>query len=195
MYEFGNKCFCVSLRLCIWHISALSLIVLKHFGENCGRLQNLGASGDGAYLCWALLPGMQILLVYVELNASIRQRVFTGQSCMASLVSTLSGRYDVVLIYKAFSMSVTSPFKSERIDVRASLPVKHLLQEAARATHKNVSEFLLEAGVVAANQTLADRIRFEISPEKWSAFQMALDQPVGAKPRLKKLLNEPGILG
>jgi uncharacterized protein (DUF1778 family) len=92
-------------------------------------------------------------------------------------------------------MSVTSPSKSERIDVRASLPVKHLLQEAARAAHKNVSEFLLEAGVVAANQTLADRIRFELSPEKWSAFQMALDQPVGVKPKLKKLLNEPGLLG
>ena len=72
--------------------------------------------------------------------------------------------------------------KSERIDVRASTPVKQLLQEAARVAHKNVSEFLLDAGIMAANQTLADRTRFELGDEKWLAFQTALDQPVGAKP-------------
>ncbi|OGB70797.1 MAG: hypothetical protein A2486_11445 [Burkholderiales bacterium RIFOXYC12_FULL_65_23] len=85
--------------------------------------------------------------------------------------------------------------KSERIDVRATLPVKQLLQEAARAAHKNVSEFLLEAGILAANQMLADRLRFELSPEQWDAFQAALDQPVTVKPKLNQLLSEPGLLG
>ena len=85
--------------------------------------------------------------------------------------------------------------KSERIDVRASTPVKQLLQEAARVAHKNVSEFLLDAGINAANQTLADRSRFELTPEKWQAFQAALDRPVSSKPKLQKLLSEPGLLG
>jgi uncharacterized protein (DUF1778 family) len=85
--------------------------------------------------------------------------------------------------------------KSERIDVRASIPVKQLLQEAARVAHKNVSEFLLDAGIVAANHTLADRTRFELSAEQWLAFQTALDQEVSVKPKLKKLLSEPGLLG
>ena len=58
-------------------------------------------------------------------------------------------------------MSTPTPAKSERIDVRASGPVKQLLQEAARACHKNVSEFLLDAGVTAATQALADRRRFD----------------------------------
>ncbi len=92
-------------------------------------------------------------------------------------------------------MTAAVQSKSERIDVRASLPVKQLLQDAARVAHKNVSEFLLDAGIIAANQTLADRLRFELSPEKWDAFQAALDQPVSAKPRLKKLLNDAGLLG
>ena len=35
--------------------------------------------------------------------------------------------------------------------------MKVLLQEAARAAHKNVSEFLLEAGMNAANWTIADQ--------------------------------------
>lgn len=84
--------------------------------------------------------------------------------------------------------------KSERIDVRASASVKQLLQEAARACHKNVSEFLLDAGVTAANLALADRRRFELNDAQWEVFQQALDQPVQPRPRLKKLLTEPGIL-
>ncbi len=85
--------------------------------------------------------------------------------------------------------------KSERIDVRASTPAKLLLQQAARAAHKNVSEFLLDAGIIAANQTLAGRQRFELTPDKWDAFQAALDRPVKPKPKLKKLLSEPGLPG
>lgn len=84
--------------------------------------------------------------------------------------------------------------KSERIDVRASAPVKQLLQEAARVCHKNVSEFLLDAGVTAANLALADRRRFELNEAQWEVFQQALDRPVQPRPRLTKLLTEPGIL-
>jgi uncharacterized protein (DUF1778 family) len=58
-----------------------------------------------------------------------------------------------------------------------------------------VSKFLLDAGINAANQTLADRVRFELSTEKWLEFQTALNQPVRAKPRLHNLLRQPGLLG
>ena len=92
-------------------------------------------------------------------------------------------------------MSTLNLSKTERIDVRASTPVKQLLQEAARACHKNVSEFLLDAGVTAAAQTLADRRQFVLDETQWQAFQEALDRPVQSKPRLKKLLREPGVLG
>lgn len=91
-------------------------------------------------------------------------------------------------------MTAVNISKTERIDVRTSSPVKKLLQEAARASHKNVSEFLLDAGVTAANQTLADRRHFVLDEAQWQEFQNALDRPVKAKPRLKKLLNEPGVL-
>ncbi len=91
-------------------------------------------------------------------------------------------------------MSTPNPSKTERIDVRASTPVKQLLQDAARACHKNVSEFLLDAGVTAAAQTLADRRQFVLDDAQWQAFQEALDRPVKAKPRLKELLREPGVL-
>jgi uncharacterized protein (DUF1778 family) len=89
---------------------------------------------------------------------------------------------------------VSERAKNERIDVRASTPVRPLLQEAARSCHKNVSEFLLEAGGNAANQALADRRQLSLTPEQWDEFQAALDSPVKAKPRLKKLLTNPGEL-
>ena len=92
-------------------------------------------------------------------------------------------------------MNTQNPSKTERIDVRTSPSVKQLLQEAARACHKNVSEFLLDAGMTAAMQTLADRRQFVLDETRWQEFQEALDRPVQSKPRLKKLLNEPGVLG
>ncbi|MFT3778604.1 MAG: DUF1778 domain-containing protein [Ottowia sp.] len=60
---------------------------------------------------------------------------------------------------------------------------------------QNVSEFLLDAGVTAAAQALADRRHFSLDEAQWQAFQEALDRPVQTKPRLKKLLREPGVLG
>jgi len=89
--------------------------------------------------------------------------------------------------------SLTLP-KSERIDVRASSPVKLLLQEAARTCHKNVSEFLLDAGITAANQALANRNYFVLSNTQWQEFQRALDAPAQPLPRLQKLMTEPGLL-
>lgn len=92
------------------------------------------------------------------------------------------------------AMNTNSLSKSERIDVRASKLVKELLQNAARANHKTVSEFLLDAGVIAAEQALADRRQFVLDERQWAAFQDALDRPVQSKPRLKRLLSEPGVL-
>jgi len=91
-------------------------------------------------------------------------------------------------------MATVNLSKTERIDVRATTLTKQLLQDAARASHKNVSEFLLDAGVTAAAQTLADRRQFVLDESQWQAFQEALDRPVQNKPRLRKLLREPGVL-
>lgn len=92
-------------------------------------------------------------------------------------------------------MTTTVISKTERIDVRANVSVKQLLQDAARACHKSVSEFLLEAGITAANQTLADRRRFELNDTQWQLFQQALDRPVSSShDRMKALLTNPGVL-
>ena len=91
-------------------------------------------------------------------------------------------------------MATTTLPKTERIDVRASISVKQMLQEAAHASHKSVSEFLLDAGVNAANQTLSDRRHFALDDAQWEAFEQALDRPVQTKRRLHALINERGVL-
>lgn len=84
--------------------------------------------------------------------------------------------------------------KNERIDVRVTAAAKDTLQRAAALSHKNVSEFLLDAGLQAASESLADRRIFALDEADWEAFQEILDRPVEHKPRLSRLLSEPGVL-
>ena len=84
--------------------------------------------------------------------------------------------------------------KSERIEVRITPGMKALLQRAATSSHKNVSEFLLEAGIKAAEEALVDRRIFRLDDAQWLAFQDALDRPVTTKPRLARLLAEKSVL-
>ena len=84
--------------------------------------------------------------------------------------------------------------RSERIDVRTTPIVKALLQRAAASSHKNVTEFLLEAGINAAEETLADRRLFRLDEQQWKAFNDALDRPAVAKPRLARLLADKSVL-
>lgn len=86
------------------------------------------------------------------------------------------------------------PGKSARIEVRTSADVKALLAEAAQASHKTVTEFLVEAGVRAAEDTLMDRRVFRLNDAQWAEFQAALDRPVTPKPRLARLLAEKSAL-
>ena len=81
--------------------------------------------------------------------------------------------------------------KSERIEVRTTPNMKALLQRAAASSHKNVTEFLLEAGINAAEDALVDRRIFRLDDRQWQVFQAILDRPVAAdKPRLTRLFAE-----
>lgn len=84
--------------------------------------------------------------------------------------------------------------KTERIEIRITPSMKALLQRAASVSHKNVTEFLLEAGINTAEETLIDRRMFRLDESQWQAFQDILDRPVTAKPRLAKLLTEKSVL-
>ena len=90
-------------------------------------------------------------------------------------------------------MSIAAP-KSERIEVRTTPTMKALLQRAADSSHKSVTEFLLEAGVNAAEEALVNRHPFRLDDAQWRAFQAALDRPPVAKPGLAGLLKTEIVL-
>jgi len=71
--------------------------------------------------------------------------------------------------------------------------MKRLLQEAAQTANKSVSEFLLESALTAAAEALADRRLFVLDKDQWNAFVAALDTPPQPRPRLERLLREPGV--
>jgi uncharacterized protein (DUF1778 family) len=91
-------------------------------------------------------------------------------------------------------MHTGSEPRSERIDIRTTPSVKRLLQQAAAASHKHVSDFLLEQGLTAAAGTLADRRLFLLDDARWQAFLAALERPVKERRALRQLLTEPGLL-
>ncbi|MBI4189270.1 MAG: DUF1778 domain-containing protein [Betaproteobacteria bacterium] len=83
--------------------------------------------------------------------------------------------------------------KEERIDLRLSRRAKVLLQHAAAVRHKTVTDFVLESGLTAATETLADRREFLLDDKQWQAFITALDAPLKPKPRLKRLLKTRSV--
>lgn len=79
--------------------------------------------------------------------------------------------------------------KTARLDLRMSPMAKSLLEQAAAARHKSVSEFVLEHGLAAAEETLLDRRVFVLNEEQWAEFNRFLDAPPKDNPRLRELLT------
>jgi uncharacterized protein (DUF1778 family) len=74
--------------------------------------------------------------------------------------------------------------------LRLSPDAKRTLQTAAAASHRKVSEFVLESALARADETLAQRRTFDLDDAQWKAFMAALDAPPRALPRLERLLKE-----
>ncbi len=83
--------------------------------------------------------------------------------------------------------------KSEKLDLRLSPATKRVLQDAATASQRSVSEFILESAMARADEILPDRRRIGLDAGQWAAFQAALDAPPRPLPRLSELLNKPSI--
>jgi uncharacterized protein (DUF1778 family) len=85
-------------------------------------------------------------------------------------------------------MAGRANIRSERVDLRMTPTAKRTLQRAAAVTHKTLSEFLLDTGMTAAFDALADRRTFELDDKRWKEFMAALSAPPKDNPRLRKLL-------
>lgn len=83
--------------------------------------------------------------------------------------------------------------RTEKLDLRLTSDAKRAIQAAASASHRSVSEFVLESALSKADEALADRRFFSLNAEQWKSFMTALDAPPQPAPRLGRLLQEPGF--
>jgi uncharacterized protein (DUF1778 family) len=85
-------------------------------------------------------------------------------------------------------MSEMTEARSERVDLRMTPYAKRALQQAAAVRHKTLTEFLLDSGLSAAFDALADRRGFALDDPQWEAFLAALEAPPQDNPALRQLL-------
>jgi uncharacterized protein (DUF1778 family) len=83
--------------------------------------------------------------------------------------------------------------RTEKLDLRLTPAAKQVLQTAAAAAARSVSDFVLESALARAEETLPDRRHFGLHADQWAAFQAALDAPPHPLPRLADLLHEPSV--
>jgi len=84
--------------------------------------------------------------------------------------------------------------RTEKLDLRLTPAAKDTLRLAAESSRETVSDFVLKSALARADEILADRRVIKMNDEQWTAFMAALDAPPKPRPRLKRLLTEPGIL-
>ncbi|MBZ5723413.1 MAG: DUF1778 domain-containing protein [Acidobacteriia bacterium] len=84
--------------------------------------------------------------------------------------------------------------RSRRLNLRTSPQQEELMRRGAEERGESLTDFIIRSACAEAEQTLADQHRFSLDADQWSAFVAALDRPVRAKPRLRRLFSEPSVL-
>ena len=84
--------------------------------------------------------------------------------------------------------------RDDRMEFRLPPHAKYMLKRAADVENKSLSAFLLDKGLEAAAETLAERREFRLGARQYDAFVAALDAPVKPRPRLEALLTTPSVL-
>ena len=83
-----------------------------------------------------------------------------------------------------------TPARDTKLDIRLTREAKARLNAAADVRQQSVSQFVLESALGRADEALAERQRFTLDAEQWTAFMTALDAPPRPLPRLERLFQE-----
>ena len=84
-----------------------------------------------------------------------------------------------------------SSLRSSRFGLRASKEQESVLRRAAEATHKSLTEFILDSACAAAEQTLLDQRLFLVSGKQYQELMDLLDAPARSNAGLRKLFSKP----
>lgn len=78
--------------------------------------------------------------------------------------------------------------RTAAINIRALPSQRDLIDKACRETHRNMTEFILEAACREAEHVLCDRRFFVLEEKAFNAFESALDTPLKDNEALQRLL-------
>jgi uncharacterized protein (DUF1778 family) len=91
-----------------------------------------------------------------------------------------------------------SPVKGEdgrrrdvTINLRAPAQTKDVIERAARASGKTLTDFMIETARQRAEEVLLDQRFFALDEQKFAAFMTALDHPPAPSKELRDLLRGP----
>ncbi|MFA6921112.1 MAG: DUF1778 domain-containing protein [Gallionella sp.] len=75
------------------------------------------------------------------------------------------------------------------INLRAHVEQRDLIDQAARLSGKNRSDFMLEAACEKARGVMLDQVFFTLNVQDFQRFNELLDAPTAANPGLERLLG------
>jgi uncharacterized protein (DUF1778 family) len=77
--------------------------------------------------------------------------------------------------------------------LRVNLTQKTLLEQAAAAQGKKLSDFVISASTQAAQMALADQNRFSLPEEKMALFLESLEEEPKVLPKLRDLFSRKSV--
>jgi len=83
--------------------------------------------------------------------------------------------------------------KVEQLNIRASAAQKAKLAEAARLQNMNVSQFVLNKSLDAAEEVIADQRLIRVSKEEYDWLLANLEKPPRDIPELRELFSKPSV--
>jgi uncharacterized protein (DUF1778 family) len=81
--------------------------------------------------------------------------------------------------------------RSARLGLRASPEQEAILRRAAEASHKSLTDFVLDSACAAAEQALLDQRLFMVSGDQGKALLDLLDSPQQENPGVARLFSKP----
>lgn len=81
----------------------------------------------------------------------------------------------------------------DRLSIRANALQKKTLRRAAESQHMNVSQFVLQTSLQAAERILEEESRIVVSTEDYAWLCKLMDEPPRELQKLREFLNEKPV--
>lgn len=88
---------------------------------------------------------------------------------------------------------MSSPLKSERLELRLTTTQKKAIEEAALLSGRTVTDFSVPVLVEEANEVIREHRDLHMSEDTWIRFNEILDRPAQSLSGLADLLRRPSV--